>query len=194
MTTHDDGLARVRRLLEDDPALRETPTSTLDTWEGSIFTAKRIEVALPDGSLAEREVVLHHGGAGVVAVREGRICLVRQWRVVLGRVTLEIPAGKLEPGEPPEECARRELAEETGLRAHGLELVAHVLGSPGFSSEQTSVYIAHGLVQGEARPDDGEDISCVWLPLDDVVAAIRAGLVRDGKTVVGALFAAGLGA
>ena len=69
-----------------------------------------------------------------------------------------------------------------------------MLGSPGFSSEQTSVYLAHGLVQGEPRPDAGEEISCVWLPLEDVVAAIRAGLIRDGKTVVGALFAAGRGA
>lgn len=187
-----DGLDRIRRLLLPDPSMVEKVLAVEDSWDGTIFRAERLRVGLPDGTTAEREIVRHHGGAGVVAVRDGCVCLVRQWRVALGRMTLEIPAGKLDPGEDPAACAARELSEETGLVAERLELVARVLGSPGFSTEQTSVYLAHGLSQGRAHLDEGEELSCLWLPVEDVVAAIRAGLVRDAKTVVGTLFVAGL--
>ena len=182
----------VRRALEPEPSLLERVTGDEQVWQGKIFSVDHLEVELADGSHAWREVVHHHGGAGVVAIQGGKVCLVRQYRVVLGRVTLEIPAGKLEAGERDESCAARELVEETGLRAEKLIHLATVLGSPGFTDEHTEVFLAQGLSQGTARPDEGEAVRTVWIPLDEVMHAISAGLIQDGKTVAGVLAARAL--
>ena len=185
-------LDEVRRALEPEPSLVERVVIDEHVWQGKIFAVDHLEVELSDGSHAWREVVHHHGGAGVVAIQDDRVCLVRQYRVVLGRVTLEIPAGKLEGGEQGEKCAARELAEETGLHAEKLVHLATVLGSPGFTDEHTEVFLAQGLSQGAARPDEGEVLRVVWLPVDEVVQAISAGLIQDGKTVTGVLAARAL--
>lgn len=192
LVENDAGLDEVRRALEPESSLLERVTGDEHVWQGKIFSVDHLEVELADGSHAWREVVHHHGGAGVVAIRDGRVCLVRQYRVVLGRITLEIPAGKLEEGEQGEKCAARELAEETGLRAEKLVHLATVLGSPGFTDEHTEVFLAQGLSQGTARPDEGEVVRVVWIPLDEVLRAISAGLIQDGKTVAGVLAARAL--
>ncbi|MBP3885504.1 MAG: NUDIX hydrolase, partial [Olsenella sp.] len=93
--SEEPGIANIRKLLEVDGHLAERVESSQTRWTGKIFSTLTYDVRLPDGSLGYREIVRHHGGAGVCAVREGRICLVRQYRVALGRMTLEIPAGKL---------------------------------------------------------------------------------------------------
>ena len=185
-------LDEVRRALEPEPSLVERVVIDEHVWQGKIFAVDHLEVELSDGSHAWREVVHHHGGAGVVAIHDDRVCLVRQYRVVLGRVTLEIPAGKLEGGEQGESCAARELVEETGLRAEKLVHLATVLGSPGFTDEHTEVFLAQGLSQGTSRPDEGEVVRVVWIPLDEVMHAISAGLIQDGKTVAGVLAARAL--
>ena len=191
MADTTDALARIERLLEPDLALIERETARKTPFSGRIFSAHELEVELADGTRASREIVEHHGGAGVVAVRDGEVCLVRQYRIALGQVTLEIPAGKLEEGEDPLDAAVRELEEETGLVAESLELVAKAWGSPGFTSECTHIYVARGLTQGHSHPDEGEFVRRVWLPIDDVVAAVRAGLIRDAKTIVGIFAVAG---
>lgn len=187
------GLDEIRGALADDPALHEGVLRTEREWEGRIFSVERLEVQLSDGSRDWREIVRHHGGAGVVAVRDGRVCLVRQYRVALGRTTLEIPAGKVDPGEPREVCAARELTEETGLVAERLELLTESYGAPGFTNEHTSVYFAHGLTQGEASLDEGEFLNVIWAPVDDALCAIRSGLLDDAKTVSGILAARAYG-
>lgn len=174
----------IRRLMEPDPRLVERVVKRETEWKGVIFEVQRLEVACPDGSLGRRDILLHHGGSGVCAVRDGRICLVRQYRVALGRMSLEIPAGKLEAGEDPAVCAARELTEETGLVADRLELVAVSAGAPGFNNEKTHVYYAHGLHRGPASPDEGEFVDVVWLPLEDMMDAIHAGVIEDAKTVI----------
>lgn len=183
----------IRKALEPSGSLYEDIVKREVRWEGQIFSAETLEVALPDGTHGRREIVRHHGGAGVVAVRDGRICLVRQYRVALGRMTLEIPAGKVDPDEPRDVCAARELTEETGLVAERLELLTESYGAPGFTNEHTSVYFAHGLSQGEAAPDEGELLNVMWLPVQDALAAIRAGLIDDAKTVTGLLAAKAYG-
>lgn len=188
-----EGLEAIRRALECDPALREEVVRRERVWEGRIFSVELLEVELSDGSRDGRELVRHHGGAGVVAVRDGSVCLVRQYRVALGRMTLEIPAGKVDPSEPRDVCAARELTEETGLVAERLELLTESYGAPGFTDEHTSVYFAHGLTQGEASPDEGEFLNVVWVPVDDALEAIRAGLIDDAKTVSGILAAKAYG-
>ena len=188
-----EGLDAIRRALETDPALVETVLSDEVRWEGRIFSAELLEVGLSDGSRSRREIVRHHGGAGCVAVMDGRVCLVRQYRVALGRMTLEIPAGKVDAGEPRDVCAARELTEETGLVAERLELLTESYGAPGFTNEHTSVYFAHGLTQGASAPDEGELVGVVWVPVDDAIEAIRAGLIDDAKTVGGILAAKAYG-
>lgn len=183
----------IRKALEPSGSLFEDIVRREVRWEGQIFSVETLEVALPDGVHGRREIVRHHGGAGVVAVRDGCICLVRQYRVALGRVTLEIPAGKVDPDEPRDLCAARELTEETGLVAERLELLTESYGAPGFTNEHTSVYFAHGLSQREAAPDEGELLNVMWVPVQDALAAIRAGLIDDAKTVTGLLAAKAYG-
>ena len=188
-----DGLDAIRRALEHDDALYEKVVSAERVWEGAIFSVERQEVELSDGSHGLRDLVFHHGGAGVVAVMGGRVCLVRQYRVALGHMTLEIPAGKVDPSEPRDVCAARELTEETGLVAERLELLTESYGAPGFTNEHTSVYFAHGLSQGPSRLDEGEFLNVVWVDVEDALGAIRAGLIDDAKTVTGILAAKAYG-
>ena len=188
-----EGLDAIRAALEPDDALFERVVSSDVEWEGKIFSVEHQRVELSDGSLDWREIVRHHGGAGVLAVRDGMVCLVRQYRVALGRMTLEIPAGKVDPSEPRDVCAGRELTEETGLVAERLELLAESYGAPGFTNEHTSVYFAHGLTQGDAHLDEGEFLNVVWVPVEDAVEAIRLGLIDDAKTVTGILAAKAYG-
>ena len=114
-------LDRIRALLQLDDTLVETVLRTDHEWSGKIFSVEHLLVRLPDGSEGWREIVRHNGGAGVCVVRDGCLCLVRQYRVALGRMTLEIPAGKIDANEDPAVCAARELTEETGLVAGRIE-------------------------------------------------------------------------
>ena len=186
-------LRAVRKALELDPALVERVRRSEREWEGKIFSVEHLQVELSDGSLDWREVVRHNGGAGVVVAVDGRVCLVRQYRVALGCMTLEIPAGKVDPSEPRDVCAARELTEETGLVAERLELLTESYGAPGFTNEHTSVYFAHGVSQGAAHPDEGEFVGVVWVPVDEALEAIRVGLIQDAKTVEGILAAKAFG-
>ena len=162
-------------------------------WSGRIFSAVQLDVEQPDGTPGVRDIVWHHGGAGGAAVRDGKICLVRQWRVAFGRMTLEIPAGKLDEGEDPAVCAARELAEETGLVAEHLEFVAAAAGSIGFTNEKTRVFLAHGLSTHPAHPDPDEFVDVCWIPVEDVIKAAHLGVIQDAKTIIGAYAARELG-
>lgn len=175
-------------------SLRERVVRENPRWEGNIFRVVQLDVEQPDGTPGVRDIVWHHGGAGVAAVRDGKLCLVRQWRVALDRMTLEIPAGKIDPGEDPAICAARELAEETGLVAERLEYVASSAGAPGFTNERTRIFLAHGLSTHPAHPDPDEFVDVVWVPIKDVIEASRLGVIMDAKTIIGAFaaFAAGL--
>ena len=191
-TQDDDRLSRIRSLLRDDPSLVENVDTREQPWHCGIFDAERWMVTQPDGQVGERDIVLHHGGAGVCVIREGKMCLVRQYRVALGRMSLEIPAGKIDPDEDPAVCAARELLEETGLVAERLVPIAISRSAPGFTNEATRIFYADGVSQHPASPDSDEFVDVVWVPLDEVVAAVRAGIIQDAKTVISALFAAGL--
>ena len=188
----DARLDHIRQLLKDDPALVERVDVREGMWRNAIFSAERWQVTQPDGVSSEGDIVLHNGGAGVCVVRDGKMCLVRQYRVALGRMTLEIPAGKIDPKEDPATCAARELTEETGLVAERLVPIAMSCSAPGFTNEKTRIYYADGISQHPAHPDPDEFVDVVWVPLDEVLAAVRAGIIEDAKTVVSALFAAGI--
>lgn len=176
---------------DDDPrdaSLSEEVRSEDIAWTGRIFNVDRLHVELPDGRPAVRDVVRHPGAVAVVALTdEGRICLVRQYRAALGRVTVEIPAGKLTPGEDPLEAASRELMEETGMSAGKIAFLTTIATSDGFCDELIHLYMATELSFGKSSPDSDEFINVDLVEVGELVDAVLDGRIEDAKTVVGAL-------
>lgn len=175
----------------DENSIREIPFSSETIYDGKILHVERWQVTCPNGRTAAREIVVHKGAAAVVPVYpDGTTLLVRQHRVAVDRVTLEIPAGKLDSaGEDPHDCAVRELEEETGLRAGRMTLLTSLLTTPGFCTEKIAIYLAQGLSQGSTHPDEDEFLDLVRMPLDEAVDRIMRGDIRDGKTICGLLMA-----
>lgn len=176
---------------DDDPrdkGLSETVESEDVAWTGRIFTVDRLRVREPDGREAIRDVVRHPGAVAIVALTDdGRICLVRQYRTALGRVTVEIPAGKLDPGEDPLDCANRELREETGMEADKMAFLTTIATSAGFADELIHIYMATGLHFTGSDPDADEFINVDLVELEELIDAVLDGRIEDAKTVVGAL-------
>lgn len=155
---------------------------------GRVFTIEEHTVRLHDGQRARREIVRHSGGACIVPIdSDGYVHLVQQFRKPYDMMLLEIPAGKLEPGEDPYFCAVRELAEETGFTAENVEWLATVYPSPGYCDETLTVYIATELTAGEASPDDGEFVSARSMPLQEALDMVDRGLIKDAKSQIGLL-------
>ncbi len=149
----------------------------------------RIEtVELPNGRTMDLEIVRHPGGAAVVAVgADERVCLLRQYRHAAGGWLWELPAGKLEPGEDPRTTARRELAEEAGLRAQHLEPLGRTLTTPGFSDEVIHLFRATGLESCAAQPQADEVIEVHWFTRREIADMLSAGMLEDAKTLLGLL-------
>lgn len=166
----------------------EKTVKSEEIFKGSIVHLKVDQVEMPDGSLARREIVGHPGGVGVVALTEdNEVILVKQFRKPLEKVTMEIPAGKLDPGEDHRVCGIRELEEETGLKAKEFTYMGFIYPSAGFTDEVTHVYLATGLYPGEANPDPDEYLDILRMPLDEVVDKIMKNEICDAKTVMGVL-------
>lgn len=164
--------------------------SVRNIYQGRVLQLTLEDVALPNGSRASLEIAHHPGGAAIVAVdSHNRVCLLRQFRHAAGGWVTELPAGKLDNREPPEECAVRELAEEAGVRAERLEKLGDFLSSPGVLTEVIHVYLARDLRLVESAPEEHEVFEVRWVPLDEAVAMAAAGRIRDGKTLVGLFWA-----
>ena len=157
-------------------------------YQGHIITVTQDTVRLENGDHARREVVHHHGGAAVVPVGEnGEVYLVRQFRYPMGRELLEIPAGKLEPGEDPKTAALRELEEECGLTADRVIDLHPIYPSVGYDTEVIYIYLATGLHETECHPDADEFLDRLSCPLDTLVEMVMNGEICDAKTVAGIL-------
>ncbi len=167
----------------------ETWIERREVFSGPIFKVYTGEAALDDGQVARRDMVAHRGGVGVVPILGDRVLLVRQFRIASGRDFEEIPAGLKEPGELPEATAARELAEELGYAAGRLVKLAAYRTSPGFTDEETTIFLALDLSPATATPDWDERLHPLELPLAELPAALAAGRFEDGKTLVG-LYAA----
>ena len=139
----------------------------------------------------EIEVVHHNGGAGALPVFEDRtLAMVKQWRYPIGRYSLEIAAGRIEPGDSPEETASRELQEELGYRATELRKLGEFNVAPGYCEERLFVYLARGLEPCEQHFDDDEEIEVVRMTFDEALSKVRSGEIDDGKSIITLLLAA----
>jgi len=157
-------------------------------YEGKILNLRRDWVRLPDGNKASREVVEHPGAVAIIALdKEGNVYLVRQYRHPIGQETLEVPAGKLDAGEEPLACARRELAEEAGLAAATWQLLLTFYTTPGFSNEIMYLFLASGLEPYQEEADADEFLAVVRLPLPAAVNLIYQGAIKDAKSIAGLL-------
>jgi ADP-ribose pyrophosphatase len=167
----------------------QSVVSSQYVYRGRVVDLRVDEVRRPDGGVHRREVVEHRGAVCVVALDEaGRVLLVRQHRAPAGRTLRELPAGTLEPGEEPESCARRELAEETGYRPGRLERLLGFYSAPGFCTEYLHLFLATELEEERRDADDDEEIEVEPVPIAEALAAAARGEYEDAKTLVG-LFA-----
>lgn len=163
----------------------ETKVRSEYFFHGKIMNVRVDDALLPNGRPCKREICEHVGGVGILPIDEQRVVtLVRQWRYPYETVTLEIPAGKMDQGpEDAEQCGRRELAEETGLRAEQMIPLGEIWPSPGFMNERLRLFCAKGLTQGETHPDDDEFVEIVRMPFDQLCEMVGRGEIRDAKTV-----------
>lgn len=171
--------------MTDQPGFEHLADTLLS--QGRISRFVRGEFAAPDGSRFERDIVRHLGAVAVVAIVEGALVLVRQYRAPLERFLYEIPAGLRDvPGEDPADTARRELIEEAGLRAGTMEHLVTMAPAPGLTDELVDIYLAGDLheVDAEAHGVEEEWMTMSRLPLDEVAAMIRSGEIIDAKTIV----------
>ncbi|HDT8479747.1 TPA: NUDIX hydrolase [Staphylococcus pseudintermedius] len=163
----------------------EKTISKESIYKGKIIEVEKHKVSLPNNETAYREVVKHNGAVAIcVLTPDQQVILVKQYRKALEQELLEIPAGKLEPGEDRESAAMRELEEETGYKAKKLTLIGEVYGTPGFSNEKISVYFADNLVEGKVNLDEDEFVEKVLYSLDDVKKAVEARTIEDAKTFI----------
>ncbi len=169
---------------QPNPALDEVTLSTEPIFDGKVIRVQVDTVRLPNGETGKREIVRHNGAVAVLAIHNDRMIVVDQYRQPLGRTQIEIPAGKLEPGEDPADAIARELKEETGYTAKELKLLYSFYTSPGFADELIHLYLADELEQGEAQLDEDEFLEMSAITLEEAYEQIRAGRISDAKTIM----------
>ncbi|MDF2663075.1 MAG: hydrolase [Paenibacillus sp.] len=161
----------------------ETTIKSEPIFQGKVISLQVDHVRLPNGETATREVVKHPGAVAVLAIKDDKMIVVEQYRKALGRSQVEIPAGKLEPGEDLMEAAKRELEEETGYRCDELRSVSSFYTSPGFADEILHLFVADRLTAGEANPDEDEFLDCEAITLETAKRYITEGRISDAKTI-----------
>jgi len=170
--------------------LAENILSSELLYDGRIVHLYKETVRLPNGETAAREVIKHAGAVAIVPIdADGKVLMVRQYRLPTRRVLLEIPAGTLEPGEDPLACADRELQEEIGYKPGQLERLGGIYTAPGYTSEFIHLFLATDLTESRLSPDADEFLELARLPFDEVLRLIQAGEIADGKTISGLLLA-----
>ena len=159
-----------------------------EVYKGKIFTVVQDEIEFENGKKAKWDLVMHNGACAIVPLTDQQeVILVRQYRNAEDGDVLEIPAGKLEKGEEPLTCAKRELEEEIGYRAGAIEKICAMYTAVGFSDEKLHLYIATELVKSKQSLDEDEYIELVTYPLEEAIKMIFTGEIKDSKTIVGLL-------
>ena len=171
-----------------------TLVSTERLYTGRIVSLDRDTVRFPDGSTGQLEMLRHPGASAVVPFLDDprgpdpRVLLLRQFRHAADSFIWEIPAGRLDPGESPEVCARRELEEETGMRAGGLERLTTIYTTPGFTDERIHLFLARDLTAGSHRREADEFMEVHTVRWSEVGQLIRSGAIQDAKTLTTLMF------
>jgi len=174
-----------RDLAQDDEHLLEKRLFGQDVYQGIFLKMKRDTVALPDGQEAIREYLEHPVAVAILAVLDdGRIVLERKYRYPIEHAVIEIPAGKLNPGEDPLLCAQRELQEETGYVAKHWRKIRSIHPVISYSTEFIDIYLAEGLVPGPARLDAEEFLHVFAAPLEELIEWVESGKITDVKTII----------
>jgi ADP-ribose pyrophosphatase len=178
----------VMPLLTEKKAKVEVLSSKL-VFDGPLFRVMREEVHEPGDKITQRDIIRHNGSVVILAVddsskRDPLLVMERQYRHAAGQYLWEVPAGKMEDGEERLAAAKRELKEETGYRAKKWTKLVRYFASPGFLGEWMQVFLAEGLIGGDADPEDDELLEIVLVPLSEVLRLIDAGKILDGKTLV----------
>ena len=166
-------------------------------YSGRVISLDVDRVRFPDGTIGELEIIRHPGASAIVpflsdpAGDDPQVLLLKQYRYAAGGTLYEIPAGRLEPGESPEACARRELLEETGCTAESMVPLTSMFTTPGFTDERIHLFLASGLARGESRREADEFIEIETVSLSAALEMVERGEIQDAKTALGLLFAAG---
>jgi len=166
--------------------LEEKTISSEEIFSGRVISLHVQEVELPNGNHSKREIIKHPGAVAILAVTDdNKILMVEQFRKALEKTIVEIPAGKLEKGEDPAECARRELEEETGYECKSLERIASFYTSPGFADEIVYVFLASGLSKKEnaAGLDEDEFVNLEEITLEEALQYVEQQKIYDAKTI-----------
>ena len=172
-----------------DAQLLEHGVAGAQAYLGQFLDVRRDEVRLPDGGLAQREYIVHPGAVMIVPLHDdGRLVTIRQYRYPVGRVMLEFPAGKIDAGELPFQCAVRELAEETGYRAAEWARAGILHNAVAYSTEGIEIWFARGLTLGEQHLDAGEFVEVASATEDELNRLAQRGELTDAKTLIGLLW------
>jgi ADP-ribose pyrophosphatase len=167
-----------------DERLDEKQLSSEDVFTGRLLHVFKDKVKLPNGHESTREYIKHQGAVAILPVLpDGKLIFVRQYRYPVDSVIYEIPAGKLEKGEDPLTCAKRELSEETGYEAGTFTYLTSVLTTPGFTNETIHLYLATDLKRGAQHPDENEFLDVISISEPNVREMIRNGEIYDAKTL-----------
>jgi ADP-ribose pyrophosphatase len=172
-----------------DSQLKETRIDGELAFDGGFLKVARDRVRLPDGHVTEREYIRHPGAVVILPLLDdGSVLLERQFRYPLDRVFIELPAGKIDPGEEPLACARRELQEETGYTASDWQFLCTIHNAIAYSDEHLDLYLARGLTAGQAQLDHGEFLETFTATVPEMLEMVRRGQITDVKTVIGAFW------
>ncbi len=162
----------------------EKTVSTTSIYNGRIIDLVVKDVVLPDGNKSKREIVHHPGAVAIIAItKDKKILLIEQFRIPLEKTIVEIPAGKLEKGEDPLECAKRELEEETGYKAITMKFITSFYTSPGFADELIHIYFTDEIEVGEEKLDEDEFLSLMKVSLEEAEKYIEEKKIHDAKTI-----------
>ena len=174
----------------DTPDLTEKQLTTSNVFDGRLLHVREDQVILPNGTTTTREYIVHPGAVVVVPLlANGDVLMVRQFRYPVGREFLELPAGKIDPGEEVLTCGQRELLEETGYAAQDWKFLTTIHPCIGYSDERILIYLAQGMTEHGHQRDEDEFLENVQMPLGTAMEMVRDGRISDVKTIIGLFWA-----